>query len=196
MHVEPDVAEVNVGAEASAESTSEAKADVDRRMAAVFAALEEMGIDEADMQTNRISIHSEGMLRPQVVAGPPVEDPREYRVTDMLRVTLRDAEMVGDALDAAAEAGANQVFGVSFTVSDERKWQDQAREKAMADAMARATELASLAGVELDEVQSVGEVIRGLPLPMAFGIESGGGTFTAPGQVEVGTQIQVTFAIR
>jgi uncharacterized protein YggE len=79
----------------------------------------------------------------------------------MLRVTVRDVEMVGAVLDAAVDAGANQVHGVTFTVEDESTWQGQAREKAMADARARANELASLADVGLGEVVSVSEVIGG-----------------------------------
>jgi uncharacterized protein YggE len=84
------------------------------------------------------------------------------------------------------------VHGLSFTVSDESLWQGQAREKAMADARARAAELASLAGVNLGQVVSVSEVIGGLPMAMFKGVES---TPIAPGELEMGTQVQVTFAI-
>ena len=95
--------------------------------------------------------------------GPVGESQGGYRVSNMLRVTVRDVERAGDVLDAAVEAGANQVYGVTFTVSDESRWQGQAREKAFADAKARAAELAGLAGVELGAVQSVSEVIGAWP---------------------------------
>ena len=75
------------------------------------------------------------------------------------------------------------------------RWQGQAREKAMADARARANELASLADVGLGEVVSVSEVIGGF----ATGIVSperamGGGI--APGELELSTRVRVTFAIQ
>jgi uncharacterized protein YggE len=112
---------------------------------------------------------------------------------------VRDVERAGDVLDAAVEAGANQVWGVEFTVSDEEKWQGQARKEAMADADARARELAELAGLKLGEVLEVSEVIGGMGItPMSvvreYGMGGGGGF--APGELEMGTQVQVVFAVR
>ena len=192
----PDIAQVNVGAEARAGTVSEAKAEVDRQMVTIHAALEEMGIDEKDIQTSHYSIHYERELKPVMQEGPVVEGQGGYRVSNILRVTVRDVEKAGDVVDAAVEAGVNQVHGVSFTVDDESSWQGQAREKAFADAKARAAELADLAGVELGAVQSVSEVIGAWPAAMAptpETIMSGG---FAPGELELSTRVQVTFAIQ
>ncbi|NIV37110.1 MAG: DUF541 domain-containing protein [Anaerolineae bacterium] len=190
----PDIAQVNVGAEARADTVSEAKAEVDRQMVAIHTALEEMGIDEKDIQTSHYSIHYERELKPVMQEGPMVEGQEGYRVSNILRITVRDVEKAGDVVDAAVEAGANQVHGVTFTVSDEGSWQGQAREKAMADAKARAAELASLAGVELGEVQSVSEVIGAWPAAMTPETIMSGGF--APGELELSTRVQVTFAIQ
>jgi uncharacterized protein YggE len=187
----PDLAEINVGAEANAETVSEAKAEVDRQVAAIVATLREMGVQEKDIQTHHYSIYYDRVSL-MVSSRPPAEAESGYRVSSMMRVTVRDVDKASDLLDAAVEAGANQVHGLSFTVSDESLWQGQAREKAMADARARAAELASLAGVNLGEVVSVSEVIGGLPMAMFKGVES---TPIAPGELEMGTQVQVTFAI-
>lgn len=192
----PDVAQVNVGAEARADTVSEAKAEVDRQMVALHAALQEMGIDEKDIQTSHYSIHYEREPMQVMREGPVGEGEGGYRVSNMLRVTVRDVERAGDVLDAAVEAGANQVYGVTFTVADESSWQGQAREKAMSDAEARAAELAGLAGVELGAVQSVSEVIGAWPAamaPMPETVMSGG---FAPGELELSTRVQVTFAIQ
>ena len=126
-------------------------------------------------------------------AGPAQEG---YRVSNMLQVTVRDVEQAGDVLDAVVEAGANQAYGVTFTVSDQNKWQSEARKEAVADAKARAGELAALVGLELGEVLSVSEVIGGVMPPMVMrGIGGGGGGF-APGELEMSTQVQVTFALQ
>ena len=53
----------------------------------------------------------------------------------------------GDVLDAAVQAGANQVHGMTYTVSDKNLWQSEARAQAVADAKSHAQELAELAGV-------------------------------------------------
>jgi uncharacterized protein YggE len=193
----PDVAQINVGAEARTDTVSEAKVQVDRRIEAITVALKEMGVDEKDIQTSHYSIHYEQEPMPVVREGPSGESQDGYRVSNMLRVTVRDVEKASAVLDAAVEAGANQVYGVTFTVSDESKWQGQAREKAMADAKARAGELASLAGLELGEVLSVSEVIGvgSVPMPVAIEIGIGGGGM-APGELEFRTQVQVTFALQ
>ena len=196
----PDVAEINVGAEVSGETVSEAKAEVDRRMEAIAAALKEMGIADKDMQTSHYSIYYDRDRYP--VSIEPMEregiseTPGVYRVSSMLRVTIRDLEQAGEALDAAIEAGANQVYGVTFTVSNNEKWEGEAREKAVANAKTRAEELARLSGVELGEVLSVSEVVGSTPMVMREAAMAYGGGGIAPGELEFSTQIQVTFAIQ
>jgi uncharacterized protein YggE len=194
----PDVARINVGAEVRAATVSEAKAEVDRQIAAIAAALDELGIEAKDIQTNHYSIHYEREQMHVMPEGSPTPNQEAYRVSNMLRVTVRDVERAGDVLDAVVEAGANQVWGVSFTVSDESAWQGEARREAMADARARAAELAELAGLELGEVLSVSEVIGGMgyrPTTIMSEYGMGGGSGLAPGELEMGTQIEVVFAV-
>jgi len=193
----PDIARINVGAEVSADSVSEAKAEVDRRMEAIMDALEVLGVADKDIQTAHYSIYFERepyYPAPTEEMGP--EPKGAYRVSNMLNVTIRDLEQVGDVLDAAIEAGANQMYGVTFTVSDLQQWESDAREKAMGDARARAEELAGLAEVELGEVLSVSEVVGGMSVPVAeMAVMGRGGGGIAPGELEFSTRIQVTFAI-
>jgi uncharacterized protein YggE len=189
----PDLAEINIGAEATAVTVSEAKAEVDHQVATIVATLEQMGVQDQDIRTTHYSIYSE-RVPIQALSGPlPAEGDSGYRVSSMMRVTVRDVEKAGDLLDAAVEAGANHVYGLTFTVSDESVWQGQARERAMEDARARAAELARLAAVDLGQVLSVSEVIGGLPTAMFSGVES---KQIALGELEMGTQVQVTFAIQ
>ncbi|MBN1642665.1 MAG: SIMPL domain-containing protein [Anaerolineae bacterium] len=195
----PDVARIHVGAEATAESVAVAKADVDAQIDAILVALKAQGVADADIQTSNYSIYY--VQEP----GMPVLRDEEasasqggYRVSSTLRVTVRDVDTVGAVLDAVVDAGANQVYGVEFTVDDEGKWQSEARTAAVADAKARAEELAKLSGVELGKVLSVSEVIGGGVSPvMALGVERAvGGAGIAPGELEMSTQIQVTYAIQ
>jgi uncharacterized protein YggE len=194
VSLKPDVATINVGAEARANTASEAKAEVDAQMAAIVTTLQETGITEEDIQTSHYSIYYE--QEPVMREGPAPESQGGYRVSSMVQVTVRDVEKAGDVLDAVVEAGANQVYGVTFTVADETIWQSEARAKAMADARSRAQELADLAEVELGEVLSVSEIIGSAPVPMLESKLGMGGGGIAPGELELGTQLQVTFAIR
>jgi len=119
----------------------------------------------------------------------------------MLTVKVRDLATVGEVLDAAVAAGANQIWGVSFTVEDRTAAEADARAKAMADARARAEALAELAEVKVGEVLSISEVITGGVGPMYYGVAMeaagmGGGGSINPGELEYGTSIQVTYALK
>jgi uncharacterized protein YggE len=194
----PNIAKINVGAETRASTVSEAKATVDEQMGAINAALKRLGVEQKDIQTSHYSIfYEQEPYQPFArEEGTAAEPQGMYRVSSMLEVTVRDVEKAGEVLDAVVAAGANQVYGVSFTVSDDQKWQSQARTEAMADARARATELAGLAGVELGDILSVSEVIGGNMVVAYERAMGGGGGGIAPGELEMTTQVQVTFAIR
>jgi uncharacterized protein YggE len=195
VSLKPDIATINVGSEARADTASEAKSEVDAQMDSVLTALQEAGVAEEDIRTSHYSIHYDQQPMPLMREGPVPQ--AGYRVSSMVQVTVRDVEKAGDVLDAVVQAGANQVYGVTFTVSDESTWQTEARTKAMADARARAQELAGLADVELGQVLSVSEVIGGVSTAvMGIRVERGmGGGGIAPGELELRTQIQVAFAI-
>jgi hypothetical protein len=194
----PDIAIINVGAEARASTVSSAKSTVDAQIEAITAALEELDVAEKDIQTSHYGIHYEREPFPPTAreGGEAADAQGAYLVSNMLRVTVRDVEQAGDVLDAVVAAGANQVYGVTFTVSDDSEWQSEARTKAVADAQARAKELATLAGVELGDVLTVSEVIGGGPAPMVYAERAMGGGGITPGELEMGTQVQVTFAIQ
>ena len=51
-----------------------------------------------------------------------------YRASSSLNVTVRDITKVGDILDQATTAGANNISGVNFTVDNSDPIEDQARQ--------------------------------------------------------------------
>ncbi len=187
----PDIARISVGVEVRGSTVSEAKAEVDQSMEAIVASLLELGVAEKDVQTSQYSIYYEPDFAPE---GRSTDGQGAYRVSNMVEVTVRDIEKASAVLDGAIEAGANQVYGVTYTVSDDQGWQTQAREEAVADAKARAEEYAQLLGMELGQALSVSEVIGG-QVPFAFERAlGGGGGGIAPGELEMSIQVQVVYA--
>lgn len=199
--VAPNIAEANVGVEVLAPTVKEATEEAKERMTAIMAALQEAGIAEKDIQTSNYSIYFERYpeIRPMVEA-EPLEAEGSYRVSNMVRVKIRDLDRIGTVLDGVIEAGANNVYGVNFTVEDPGEVRSEARGKAIADARARAQELADLNGVSLGEVLQISEVIggpftaSGIPVPVAMEYRGGSGPIS-PGELEFSVQIQVTYAI-
>ena len=198
VSMEPDIALINVGVEARAKTVSEAKDEVDTQMADIAHALQSAGVAEKDIQTSSYYIHYMRESIPNGRVGSALEIQEEYSVSNMVRVTVREVGKAGDVLDAVVQAGANQVYGVSFTVSDESTWKSHARAKAITDARSRAQELANLADVGLGEVISVSEIIGGMSIPSLMGAEGpkGGVGGINPGELELNTLIQVTFALQ
>jgi uncharacterized protein YggE len=121
-----------------------------------------------------------------------------YHVTNQVDVIVRDVNQLGDVLDQSVAAGANNIYGVNFSVEDTAKLETDARAKAVENAKARAQELAQLNGLQLGEVLSVSEVIGGSAFPMDYGGKGmgGGGTPVQPGELEMSLSIQITYAAK
>jgi len=200
VSVSPDIARVTVGVETSAESVGEAVADNTTQMEAILAALEEIGIAEKDIQTTNFSIYFDRYPEPLLRASTSAESQvaPQYRVSNMVSVTIRDLENVSEVLDGVIEAGANNIWGVSFELDDTAAAQADARSDAVADGLARAEALAELSELELGPVVSLSEVIGTSVVPMSLGVEramGGGGGPISPGEVEISYQVQVTYFI-
>jgi uncharacterized protein YggE len=193
--IEPDVATIQIGVETTGDSADQASAEAAAVMDAVLAALAQLRIPSRDIQTSGFSIWVE---RPSGPDGQP-SGQVIYRVNNSVTVTIRDLDTVGDVLDAAIAAGANNIYGVNFSVADPDEVMAEARKIASENARARAEELASLHGVAVGEVVSISEVIGGGAVPLA-GINAsiayaGGGGGIAPGELEMTAQLQVVYAI-
>lgn len=191
----PDEARLQVGVETIRESADEAMAQNEATIQTIMQALTNLGIAEADIQTANYNLWAEqrydenGQL--QGIVG--------YHVSNQLNVTIRDISKVGDVLSQAAAAGANNIYGVTFAVSDPAALEAIAREKAVANARERAASLAALSGKELGDVLIVTEVI-GAPAPMFEGAylrdQAGGGVAVAEGSLTFITNVQVTFELK
>ncbi len=197
----PDVANVQIGVETQAASVQQAVTDNKTKMADLLATLKGLSIADKDVQTTNYSVYTERQPAQGPDGGKGAQGTAIYHVTNQVNVTVRDVTKLGDVLDKAVAAGANNIYGVNFSVADTTKLQGDARAKAMADAKTRAENLAQLAGVTLGDVVSVSEVIGSSgPMfdsarPAAMGM-GGGGTPVQPGELEVNMSLQVTYAIK
>ena len=193
VSVAPDTAAVTLGYEVVTDTVRAGTAAVSLTMSSIIDALHGLGIEDKDIQTSNynISMDNQG---PSLATGaaPPIR----YRVGSNVTVTIHDLTKVGAVLDAAVNAGANSVYGVSFTVQNQNTLDREAYTLAMNDADARAAYLADLAGVTLGPVISISEVIGGGPVPLyAKAAIGGGGGGIQPGELQVTRQLQVVYSI-
>jgi uncharacterized protein len=107
---------------------------------------------------------------------------------------------VGDAaalIDAAAEAGANQISGPGLSSSSAEALYRQALGKAVAEARARAEVLAKAAGRSLGQIEAISESTAAMPYyAERMQAADAASTPIVPGEQETTASITVTFALR
>lgn len=167
--VAPDMAVTTLTVVREAETAREALDANSRAMAEILAAMQAEGIEERDLQTSNFSIEPK-YVYPKDPADGDREPPRivGYTVSNSLTVRIRDLDRLGAILDRSVTLGVNQGGGISFTNDDPSEAIEEARVKAMQDAMAKAKTLTGTAGVELGKVLEISEnSFRPQPVPMA-----------------------------
>jgi len=193
----PDVAVLGLGVSAKASTVGAANSQAQEAMTALLDSLEANGVQEKDIQTTSFSIQPEYDYRndEQILTG--------YRVGHKLQVKVRDIDRAGEVIDDAVQAGGDllQVQSISFIIDDTTALSSQARQKAMADAQAKAEELASLAGVTLGDPTYITESTstpyaqsyydRG----MAYSAEAAPVTEISAGELEVVVYVNITYGI-
>lgn len=195
VSIRPDVARVQIGVETMRKSVQEASAENRETLEAVIEALMAEGIAESDIQTSGFSVFAE-RYGPE---GPLADDDLNYRVSNTVRIEVYDLDNIGQILDAAIEAGANNIYGVEFALDDTTAVESEARAEAVADAREKAEELAELNGVGVGRVMGISEVIGGGLYPMFEGrmmsMGGGGGTSISPGELDIMVQLQVIYEL-
>ena len=199
VSVVPDVAILSLGIEAQDETVAEAQQQAAEAMEAVMAALDDSGIAEKDIKTQYFSIYPVRRWEndEEILVG--------YRVTNMVTVKIREVDDTGVIINAVAEAGGDytRINSISFTVDDPTEYYEEVREKAMADAKAKAEQLAELAGVDLGSPTFISEGTISVPVPRDFYREAGAAPVPAPapttpispGETEIRLNVQVVYSI-
>ena len=187
----PDTATVQIGVETEAATAAEALAQNTTQAQAIQQKLKELGIDEKDLQTSNFGVNPTYGTDGRQVTG--------YHVSNSVTVTIRNLDQAGALLDQVVQAGANSIYGISFSVADTQKLMEQARQQALADAKVRATQLAAAGGSSVGDVLVISENVNiPVPLPMAARAAeaSGQAVPVQPGEQTYSTDVQVTFELR
>jgi uncharacterized protein YggE len=193
ISVVPDRAQIDGGVTIDAKTAREASDANNKAMAAVVAALKGAGIAEADIQTSRISLQPQFAERRQPQPGPT--QIIGYRASNRVTIRLRDVSKVAGTIDTLVTAGANDVGGINFTVSQESKLLDEARPKALEDARRKAEIYAKAANVRLGAPTSISEETQGRPMPGRAFKADAMSTPIAPGEETLRVSVSVSYEI-
>lgn len=190
----PDRASVTAGVETRGATAAAALAANAETMTAVFDALEAAGIPRAQVQTNQFTLNPVFEPFQENAEAPPAVI--AYDASNVVTVRLTALDTLGKVIDALAAAGANRFDGVSFDVADPATALNTAREKAVADAQARAALYAQAAGVKLGSVLTITEQtgVSG-PIMLRAMAADAPSTPIAPGTVSLSAEVQVVYGI-
>ena len=163
VQAQPDTAIVTVSVVTQNRQAIAAQQENAAKTDAVMRAVKAAAGSGAEVKTSGYSLQPQRVYRenqPPTITG--------YETRNSVTVTLSDLTKVGSVIDAAAQAGANDVSGIAFTLRQDRQARDRALSEATQEAVSKARVIAQALGgrvVRILEVQEEGFQQRP-PVPM------------------------------
>lgn len=197
VEVEPDMATITAGVDTNAPTAVEALRKNSAEMQRVIDLIKALGIAPRDIQTTRVNLNAQydydQTSRRQIFRG--------YTASNQVSVKLRDIKRTGDVLDALVSAGANNIYGPTFSIEDDTAAKADARRRALTRGQAQAEEYARAAGYSGVRLLQVAETIHSGPgakmgdaiVVTAARIESAAPPPIEPGLVGTGVSVQLTY---
>ncbi|MGV6819415.1 MAG: SIMPL domain-containing protein [Parvularcula sp.] len=194
----PDLAILTFGVQAQGNTAGEALSANSAHMNKVVNTLKGMGIEPRDLQTSNFSLNplysrdARGRMDTNQIIG--------YRTTNTLTVRVRDTGKVGETIDKAVGAGANNFQGLSFGFQDSGALLEEARRKAVRNARAIADLMAEEAGVKIGTVLTMNEnSYNPQPRPMARMMAMDAEAAPAPieaGESELSVTVNIVYSLK
>ena len=181
----PDRAELSFGVETQGQTAKAALAANAAELRRVIAAVKAAG--GTNVRTQSVSLSPRYNERNEVQA---------FVAANTVAATVNEIAKAGALIDAAVEAGANQVYGPSLSAGDRGERYRTALEAAVADARASAQSLASASGLALGRITTIVEGGGSTPQPYALADKAvaAGSTPIEPGTQQLTATVTVTFA--
>ena len=195
----PDIAVLNLGVEAQADSVAEAQEQAAEAMDAVMKELDKFGVAKKDIKTQHYNIYPirRWEENKEILLG--------YRVTNTVTAKIRKVDDTGTIINAVAKVGGDyiRVNNISFDVDDPSQYHKEARAKAIADAEAKAEQLADLANVRLGKPTYISESGGFIPVVREYFLAEAVPAPApavpppiSPGETEIRLTVQIAYSIK
>jgi uncharacterized protein YggE len=182
VQAQPDTAILSISVVTQAKTALAAQQDNANRSEAVVRALKNAVGAGAEIKTSGYSLQPQRVYKegvPPAISG--------YEARNSITVVLSDLTKVGAVIDAAGQAGANDVTGISFTLRKDRPAKDQALADATREAVSKAQVLAQALGGRVVRIVEVQEEGVNPPRPMYDQMQYARAGIAAATPIEVGT---------
>jgi uncharacterized protein YggE len=192
-HAAPDIASINLGVQVDAPTAAEALRQNGVQMTATIAALKNLGVAAKDIQTAGLNLNAQYVFHegePRKLTG--------YQASNTVTIVVRDLARLGATVDAVVAAGANQVNGVSFSLSDPQHAEDEARREAVKSLQAKAALYAEATGYNIARLVSLtdGTNDGGAVRPLIMSMRKVAPTPTEPGELDVTANVSAVYELR
>ena len=195
VYYTPDEAMVTFRALGQGTTAEEALSVSASKASAIIDALKGLGIKDEDIKTSGINVYPryDYEVKPPRIVG--------YEACYTIVVRIRDIDLVGKAIDAAFSAGADGMYGVQFTISDEKRAEltQQAIRAAVEDAEEKARVVAESLGMEVVGIKSVSlssQPVIPVPRPViAFKAPEAGGVPVEPGRAVISASVSIVYLL-
>jgi uncharacterized protein YggE len=195
VKVTPDTVRLTASITFVGATNSAASKAVSTSAAAFRAALRDKKVASKDIQSSNLTIYPEYTWTQE-----KGQELKGYRATQSFTVLIRDEVNAGTIIDAAVDAGGDniQVSGVTPIVLDIDDAQDAAREKAVAKAKKKALAYAKLLDFDLGKILWVSETSSSYNPPIfAMAKASAAESAAPPTEIDLGEQdVTVTVDVR
>ncbi len=187
VQAQPDTAILSISVVTQNRRALDAQIDNANKSDAVIRALKAAAGAGAEIKTGGYNLQPQRVYKenqPPTITG--------YEARNTVTVTLADLTKVGAVIDAASQAGANNVDGIAFTLRKDRVARMQALTEATREALAKAQAIAQALGARVVRVVEVQEGGGGYVRPLDQIAQASEGVMararvSAPTPVEVGT---------
>lgn len=189
--VEPNIANVSLGVITTNKDLKASQQENAIKSTKVITSIINMGVKEKDIRTESYTINPEY----DYIEGKQIF--RDYKVTHMLQITVRDLKKVGEIIDTAVSNGANTVNTITFTLADPAPYYMTALNLAIADSVRKAKSIEDKLAIEVNKIPiSITEESQRYnpPVPrMAYAVSAETHTPIEGGQLEISANVKVIF---
>jgi uncharacterized protein YggE len=152
VQAQPDTAILTISVVTQSRRAIDAQQENASKTEAVVQALKTAAGAGAEVKTSGYSVQPQRMYRenqPPTITG--------YEARNTVTVTMGDLKKVGPVIDAASQAGANDIAGIAFTLRQDRPARDRALQEATREAISKAEVIASALGRKVTRIVEVQE---------------------------------------